>query len=144
MTEIILRPYKKKGDFNYDRSIYIVGDPQIQHFKWLFAILDMLGFKEDNYHLHYGMISLPSGKMKSREGNVVDADDLIDEMIELAKKEILKREPKIKQKELVKRSEKIGLGAIKFHILKSNKFPGFQKSNSIIEHIKEIRIVYEI
>jgi len=80
ITQDIFLAYKKKEDFNYDRSIYVVGDPQIQHFKWLFAILDMLGFKEDNFHLSYGMIDLPSGKMKSREGTVVDADDVIEEV----------------------------------------------------------------
>ncbi|MFX1414345.1 MAG: arginine--tRNA ligase, partial [Promethearchaeota archaeon] len=76
ITQDIYLAYKKKEDFNYDKSIYVVADEQIQHFKWLFAILDKLGFKGDNFHLSYGMVDLPSGKMKSREGTIVDADDV--------------------------------------------------------------------
>ncbi|NVM38029.1 MAG: arginine--tRNA ligase [Candidatus Lokiarchaeota archaeon] len=125
ITQDIYLAYKKKEDFNYDRSIYIVGDPQIQHFKWLFAILDMLGFKEDNYHLSYGMISLPSGKMKSREGTVVDADDIIEEVEKLAFDEVNKRYPDLKDKEKKKRAEIIGLAAVIFYILKYNPVKGF-------------------
>ncbi|MEE9378176.1 MAG: arginine--tRNA ligase [Candidatus Lokiarchaeia archaeon] len=125
ITQDIYLAYKKREDFNYDRSIYIVGDPQIQHFKWLFAILDMLGFKEDNFHLSYGMISLPSGKMKSREGTVVDADDVIEEVIKLAFDEVNKRYHDLEDKEKKKRAEIIGLGAIIFYILKYNPVKGF-------------------
>ncbi|MCK4379805.1 MAG: arginine--tRNA ligase [Candidatus Lokiarchaeota archaeon] len=125
ITQDIYLAYKKKEDFNYDRSIYIVADEQIQHFKWLFAILDMLGFKEDNYHLSYGMIDLPSGKMKSREGTVVDADDVIEEVIKLAFDEVNKRYHDLEDKEKKKRAEIIGLGAIIFYILKYNPVKGF-------------------
>ena len=125
ITQDIYLAYKKKEDFNYDKSIYIVGDPQIQHFKWLFAILDMLGFKEDNYHLAYGMISLPSGKMKSREGTVVDGDDIIEEVENLALDEVTKRYPDLTDKEKESRAEKIGLAAITFYILKYNPLKGF-------------------
>ena len=125
ITQDIYLAYKKKEDFNYDRSIYIVGNPQIQHFKWLFAILDLLGFKEDNYHLSYGMIELPSGKMKSREGTVVDADDVIEEVENLAFKEVNKRYPDLTEIEKKKRAEIIGLAAIKFYILKYNPMKGF-------------------
>jgi arginyl-tRNA synthetase len=125
ITQDIYLAYKKKQDFDYDRSIYVVGDPQIQHFKWLFAILDMLGFKEDNYHLSYGMISLPSGKMKSREGTVVDADDVIEEVEKLAFDEIEKRYPNLSASEKSKRAEIIGLSAIIFYILKYNPSKGF-------------------
>lgn len=125
ITQDIYLAYKKKADFNYDRSIYVVGDPQIQHFKWLFAILDMLGFKEDNYHLSYGMISLPSGKMKSREGTVVDGDDVIEEVENLALNEVNKRYPDLTENEKKIRAEKIGLAAIKFYILKYNPVKGF-------------------
>jgi len=125
ITQDIYLAYKKKEDFNYDRSIYIVGDPQIQHFKWLFAILDMLGFKEDNYHLSYGMISLPSGKMKSREGTVVDADDVIEEVENLAFEEVNKRYPDLNEKEKKSRAEIIGLAAVIFYILKYNHTKGF-------------------
>ncbi|MFX0057066.1 MAG: arginine--tRNA ligase [Candidatus Hodarchaeota archaeon] len=125
ITQDIYLAYKKKEDFNYDRSIYVVGDEQIQHFKWLFAILDMLGFKEDNYHLSYGMISLPSGKMKSREGTVVDADDVIEEVKKLAFDEVDKRYPDLSTSEKSKRAEIISLSALKFYILKYNPSKGF-------------------
>ena len=125
ITQDIYLAYKKKEDFNYDRSIYVVGDPQIQHFKWLFAILDMLGFKEDNYHLSYGMISLPSGKIKSREGIVVDADDIIEDVENLAFEEVNKRYPELDNNEKKKRAEIIGLAAVIFYILKYNHTKGF-------------------
>jgi arginyl-tRNA synthetase len=125
ITQDIYLAYKKKEDFDYDKSIYVVGDPQIQHFKWLFAILDMLGFKEFNYHLSYGMIDLPSGKMKSREGTVVDADDVIEEVENLAFKEVDKRYPDLTEIEKKKRAEIISLAAIKFYILKFNPMKGF-------------------
>ncbi len=125
ITQDIYLAYRKKADFDYDRSIYVVGDPQIQHFKWLFAILDMLGFEEDNYHLSYGMVSLPSGKMKSREGIVVDADDIIEEVESLAFQEVEKRYPYISSIEKKKRAEIIGQAALKFYILKYNPIKGF-------------------
>ncbi|MFX1584545.1 MAG: arginine--tRNA ligase [Promethearchaeota archaeon] len=125
ITQDIYLAYKKKADFNYDRSIYVVGDEQIQHFKWLFAILDMLGFEGDNYHLSYGMVSLPSGKMKSREGTVVDADDIIDEVESLAFQEVEQRYPNISIAEKKKRAEIIGQAALKFYILKYNPIKGF-------------------
>ncbi|MFX0043412.1 MAG: arginine--tRNA ligase [Candidatus Hodarchaeota archaeon] len=125
ITQDIYLAYKKKDDFNYDRSIYVVADEQNQHFKWLFAILDMLGFKEDNYHLSYGMISVPSGKIKSREGTAVDADDVIEEVIKLAFNEVDKRYPDLTDSEKKIRAEKIGLAAVKFYILKYNPAKGF-------------------
>ncbi len=125
ITQDIYLAYKKKEDFNYDRSIYVVGDPQNQHFKWLFAILDMLGFREDNYHLSYGMISLPSGKMKSREGTVVDGDDVIEEVENLAFSEVNKRYSDISESEKLKRARIIGLAALKFYILKYSAVKGF-------------------
>ncbi len=107
-------------DYKMDKMIYVVGNEQIYHFKVLFELFKMLkfSFAKNCFHLAYGMVNLPEGKMKSREGKVVDADDLMDEMIELAKKEILKRHKGLSQKEIDKRSEQIGLGAIKFYILK--------------------------
>ncbi|MFX1365611.1 MAG: arginine--tRNA ligase [Promethearchaeota archaeon] len=125
ITQDIYLAYKKKEDFNYDRSIYIVGDPQIQHFKWLFAILDILGFEGDNYHLSYGMISLPSGKMKSREGTVVDADDVIEEVENLALEEVNKRYPELHNDEKKKRAEIIGLASVIFYLLKYSPVKGF-------------------
>jgi arginyl-tRNA synthetase len=125
ITQDIYLAYKKKEDFNYDRSIYVVADEQNQHFKWLFALLNMLGFKEDNYHLSYGMIDLPSGKMKSREGTVVDGDDVIEEVENLALIEVNKRYSDISESEKKRRANIIGLAAIKFFILKYNATKGF-------------------
>lgn len=106
-----------------DTQIWVVGDEQLLHFKMLFAILSKLGFPWAShlYHLAYGMVNLPSGKMKSREGTVVDADDLFDEMHELARTATLERlngapEPE----DLEERSEIIGMGALKFMLLKFN------------------------
>jgi arginyl-tRNA synthetase len=125
ITQDIFLAYKKKEDFDYDRSIYVVADEQIQHFKWLFALLDVLGFKEDNFHLSYGMIDLPSGKMKSREGTVVDADDVIEEVEKLAFEEVNKRYPILNDEEKNKRAEIISRAAIIFYILKYNYVKGF-------------------
>jgi len=125
ITQDIYLAYKKKEDFNYDRSIHVVGDPQIQHFKWLFAILEMLGFRGDNYHLAYGMISLPSGRMKSREGTVVDGDDVIEEVEKLAFIEVNKRYVDISETEKLRRARIIGLAALKFFILKYSAVKGF-------------------
>ncbi len=125
ITQDIFLAYQKKKDFNYDISIYVVGDEQIQHFKWLFAILDLLGFKGNNYHLSYGMIDLPSGKMKSREGTVVDADDIIEEVEQLAYSEVNNRYSELSETEKMKRAEIIGLAALTFFILKYNPTKGF-------------------
>ena len=125
ITQDIYLAYKKKEDFDYDQSIYVVADEQNQHFRWLFAILDLLGFKGDNYHLSYGMIDLPSGKMKSREGTIVDADDIIQEVENLAFEEVSKRYPYLSASEKKKRADIIGLAAIKFYILKYSPIKGF-------------------
>jgi arginyl-tRNA synthetase len=120
ITQDVYLAYKKKQDFNFDKSIYIVGNEQNLYFKQLFAVLDMLGFEGENYHLSYGMVYLPSGKMKSREGTVVDADDLIQEVIHLAYEEVNKRYPNLNEEEIRERSVTIGMAAIRFYILKYN------------------------
>ncbi|MHA1688064.1 MAG: arginine--tRNA ligase [Promethearchaeota archaeon] len=120
VTQDIYLAYLKKKDFNYDKSIYVVGNEQNLYFKQLFTILDLLGFKEDKYHLSYGMIYLPEGKMKSREGTVVDADDLVEEMEKLAIKEIEERYPDLTEKEKKQRASIIGMAALRFFILKFN------------------------
>jgi len=122
ITQDIATANEKERDFKMDRSIYVVGNEQDYHFKVLFLILKKLGRKyaDSLYHLSYGMVELPTGKMKSREGTVVDADDLVDEMIktaaettqELGKTEGLNEE---EAKELFKI---IGLGALRYFILK--------------------------
>ncbi len=120
MTQDIFLAKKKFDDFKMDKSVYVVGNEQDYHFKVLFKTLKVLGYKfADNcYHLSYGMVNLPSGKMKSREGTVVDADDMISDMISLAKEELKKRYPELGCSELEKRAEVIGLGALRFFILK--------------------------
>ncbi len=104
-----------------ERMLYVVGDEQIYHFRVLFLILKLLGYEwvEGRYeHLAYGMVNLPEGKMKSREGTVVDADDLIASLEEMAEEEIVKRDQNTQGEELRQRKEKIALAALKFFILK--------------------------
>lgn len=123
MTQDLGTTLLKYRDNTPDIQIWVVGDEQIHHFKTLFAILRKMGYKwADNlHHLAYGMVNLPTGKMKSREGTVVDADDLFDEMVALAKSATLERigEGKVPD-DIDRRSEIIGIGAIKFNLLKFN------------------------
>lgn len=109
----------KFDQFKLNNSIYITGNEQEYHFNVLFTILKKLGFNFSNnlHHLSYGMVVLPHGKMKSREGIIVDADDLIENVQELVKKELQSRE-KLSKKELELRSLKIALAAIKYLLLK--------------------------
>jgi arginyl-tRNA synthetase len=112
----------KFDDFGMDRSIYVVGNEQDYHFKVLFLILEKLGksWAKGLYHLSYGMVDLPSGKMKSREGTVVDADDLIDEMVATAKQktEELGKTNDFAEDEKADLYHTIGLGALKYFLLK--------------------------
>jgi arginyl-tRNA synthetase len=105
-----------------EKQVYTVGNEQEYHFKVLFLILAKLGYEwaKECYHLSYGMVDLPSGKMKSREGTVVDADDLMEEMVEEASKQTreLGKIDEMEQGELEKLSEMIGMGALKFFLLK--------------------------
>jgi len=106
----------KFKDYNPDLSIYVVASEQSLHFKQLFAILDQLKSKAAKkcYHLSYGLVLLPEGKMKSREGKVVDADNLLDEVIKLAGEELKSRNREITEE----KTSKIGIGALKFYLLK--------------------------
>jgi len=103
-------------------QVYTVGNEQEYHFKVLFLILGKLGYEwaKQCYHLAYGMVDLPSGKMKSREGTVVDADDLMQEMVEEAERQTreLGKIEDLSEKESEKLFEMIGLGALKFFLLK--------------------------
>jgi arginyl-tRNA synthetase len=112
----------KYADFQIDKSIYVVGNEQDYHFKVLFKILEKLGrsYAPGLYHLSYGMVELPQGKMKSREGTVVDADDLIAEMIKIAKEKTdeLGKTAGFSAEELQKLYHIIGTGAIKYFLLK--------------------------
>jgi len=97
---------------------YIVGSEQDYHFKTLFSVLDKLGFNTEGLrHLSYGMVNLPKGKMKSREGIIIDADNLISKLRTMAKKELRKRQ-KISKDELEERSLSIALASIKYFLLK--------------------------
>lgn len=120
MTQDIYLATKKIKEYSLDSSIYVVGNEQNLHFQQLFKILEMLGYEqaEKCFHLSYGMVNLPEGKMKSREGTVVDADDLIEELIDLAKKEIKKRDTSVAKKELEDRAYKIAMAGLKFLMLK--------------------------
>ena len=119
ITQDLYLARMKFTDYKISKSIIITGNEQNLYFQQLFAILDILDYPwaKDNIHLNYGMVFLPAGKMKSREGAVVDADNLIRELEVLAKNEIKERDPKIAQKELNKRGETIALAAIKFYFL---------------------------
>jgi len=109
-------------EFNPSKMLYVVGDEQNYHFQVLKLILEKLGYEigKDIEHISYGMVELPDGKMKSREGNVVDADDLIDEMINNAEKlsQELGKASNLSQNEAEELYRKIGLGALKYYILK--------------------------
>lgn len=112
----------KHDDFKMDKSIYVVGNEQDYHFKVLFLILQKLGKSWANglFHLSYGMVDLPSGKMKSREGTVVDADELMDDMIQTAQErtEELGKVDGFTEEEKKDLYNMIGLGALKFFLLK--------------------------
>jgi arginyl-tRNA synthetase len=112
----------KYDDFEMDESIYVVGNEQDYHFKVLFLILQKLGksWATGLHHLSYGMVDLPNGKMKSREGTVVDADDLVKEMIETAKQktEALGKINDFSEEEKETLYHNIGLGALKYFLLK--------------------------
>ena len=120
ITQDVFLAFQKKEDFNYDKSIYVVANEQDLYFKQLFAVLDLIGFKEDKFHFSYGMVYLPEGKMKSREGTIVDADNIIEKMQTLAYKEVNRRYPELTEQEKIKRANSIGMAALSFFILKFN------------------------
>jgi len=106
--------------YKINKVIWCVASEQNLYFQQLFKTFELLGYKwaKNCHHLSYGIVNLPSGRMKSREGNVIDADDLIEEITKLAKEEIKKREEGINEKELEARAESIALAAIKYYLLK--------------------------
>ena len=113
---------EKYEDFKYDESIYVIADEQNYHMKVLKLILQKLGkpYADGIYHLSYGMVELPSGRMKSREGTVVDADDMIEEMVNVAKNktEELGKVKDFTETELTELYDIIALGALKFFLLR--------------------------
>ncbi|MDF2431134.1 MAG: arginyl-tRNA synthetase [Mucilaginibacter sp.] len=122
MTQDMGTAQLKYNDFHMDRSIYVVGNEQDYHFKVLFTILKKLGKQgaEGLFHLSYGMVDLPSGKMKSREGTVVDADDLMDEMQQTAKvqTDATGKVDDFTEEEKLHLYHIIGMGALKYFLLK--------------------------
>jgi len=122
MTQDIGTAEQRFSDFPINKMIYVVGNEQNYHFQVLSILLDRLGFEwgKDLVHFSYGMVELPNGKMKSREGTVVDADDLMDEMVETAKQtsgELGKLDGLTKE-EADEIARIVGMGALKYFILK--------------------------
>ncbi len=122
MTQDLGTAHQRFNEYEFDKQIYVVGNEQIYHFKVLSLILKKLGYDwaDKLYHLSYGMVELPEGKMKSREGKVVDADDLINEMVANAE-EVSAELGKLDDFPEEEKSEiyyKIAMGALKYFILK--------------------------
>ena len=122
MTQDLGTAVQRFKENNIQKLIYTVGNEQDYHFDVLFKILKKLGYSwaENLYHLSYGMVELPEGKMKSREGTVVDADDLMQEMVDTAKEkaEELGKLENLTEEEKEKSYETVGLGALKYFMLK--------------------------
>jgi len=122
ITQDIGLAKQKYEEFLIDQSIYVIGDEQNYHMKVLKLIAQKLGlpYADDIYHLSYGMVELPTGKMKSREGTVVDADDIMDEMVNISKQrtEELGKVKDFTSQELENLYTTIGLGALKFFLLR--------------------------
>lgn len=122
MTQDIGTAQQRFNEYPIDKMVYVVGNEQNYHFQVLSLVLDKLGFEfgKDLVHFSYGMIELPEGKMKSREGTVVDADDLIEEMIQTARdtSEELGKLDGLTEEEKEEIATMVGLGALKYFILK--------------------------
>lgn len=121
ITQDLGTAYRRYKKFKFDQAIYVVANEQDYHFKVLFLTLKKLGFEwaKNLYHLSYGMISLPGGRIKSREGKTADADQLIETMISSAKKIMAQAEKKVDSstEEKEKIAKIVGLGALKFFML---------------------------
>lgn len=120
MTQDIGTAKLRYRDYPIDRMIYVVGNEQNYHFQVLSLLLDKLGFKwgKDLTHFSYGMVELPEGKMKSREGTVVDADDLIQQMVDSARETSADRFADMPEEEAAEVARMVGLGALKYFLLK--------------------------
>lgn len=134
MTQDIGTASIRFEDYPIDKMIYVVGNEQNYHFQVLSILLDMLDLSWGRglIHFSYGMVELPDGKMKSREGTVVDADDLMEEMIESAK-DLCGSKKELSEEEVEEISEKVGLGALKYFILKVDA-----KKNMVFDPSKSI------
>jgi arginyl-tRNA synthetase len=122
MTQDIGTAKLRFNDYQIDKMVYVVGNEQDYHFKVLSILLDKLGYSwgKDLHHFSYGMVELPHGKMKSREGTVVDADDLMEEMVAVARRtsEELGKLDGYTEAEALETYKTIALGALKYFILK--------------------------
>jgi len=122
MTQDIGTAKLRYNDFDIKKMVYVVGNEQNYHFQVLSILLDKLGYAwgKDLVHFSYGMVELPEGKMKSREGTVVDADDLMDEMVDTARKtsQELGKLDNCTPDEVEQIAHMVGLGALKYFILK--------------------------
>ncbi len=120
ITQDIGAACQKYKDFKYNKSIYVVGNEQDYHFNVLFKTLEKLKleYAQGLYNLSYGMVDLPSGKMKSREGTAVDADNIIEEIIDSAKQQTTELGKIDDHEELDSLSSSIGIGALKYFLLK--------------------------
>ena len=120
MTQDIGTAKLRYQDYPIDKMIYVVGNEQNYHFQVLSILLDRLGFKwgKDLTHFSYGMVELPDGKMKSREGTVVDADDLMDKMVEGAREASADRFKDMPAEEAAEVARMVGMGALKYFLLK--------------------------
>lgn len=118
ITQDIYLALKKVQDFKAKVSLYVVGSEQNLYLQQLFAVLTLFEYAwaKNLHHISYGMVNLPEGKMKSREGTVVDADDILDDLERMATEEIAKRDRKLLKKEIVKRAKTIALSAVKFYM----------------------------
>jgi arginyl-tRNA synthetase len=119
ITQDIGTAIYRHNDWPFDQLIFVVGNEQQYHFRVLFILLDKLGFPwaKNLYHLSYGMVNLPEGKMKSREGTVVDADDLIESLRDMALAEIKEKEREDEVGSPAEVAEKIALGALHYFLL---------------------------
>jgi arginyl-tRNA synthetase len=120
MTQDLGTAIQRIEQLKPDKLVYVVACEQDDHFKSLFAMLGALRPRYDKdslHHLSYGMVNLPTGRMKSREGTVVDLDDLADEVVSMAGQELLKRTPDLSSDEVARRAEAIGMAALKFFLL---------------------------
>jgi len=113
---------KKMRENRLTRSVWVVGNEQNLHFKQLFGIIRLMGYPwaDKLEHLSYGLVNLPEGRMKSREGTVVDADELIEKLSGLAADAVRERHDFLDQKEVENRAQEIALGALKFYLLEAS------------------------
>lgn len=119
ITQDLFLAKKKFDDYDLDRSMYVVGNEQNLQFRQLFKILELAGYPwaANLEHLSYGYVTLPEGRMKSREGTVVDADDLLSALEADAALEIRQRHPALSDDELVRRAHHVALAAVKFYFM---------------------------